>query len=1130
MHKEYFQEGNMEEHKEAQTAFSFPDDPLARHEELKADREFGSEGQSLTDLRLAALSHARAMPASGDGKWVQLGPMAIPKAGTYSADGTRVLVTGRITSIVADPTDSNTLYVGTAQGGIWKTIDRGKTWSPISDNTVSLAIGALAIGPGHPLTLYAGTGEGNFSADSYYGCGVLKTTDGGNLWTRLGSETFTRMRFCRLVIDPTTPTTLFAATVKFGEEPSSEGGLYRSVDGGTSWSPMTNGLPSLSPGATDVMIDPKSPKTVYAAFWGKGIYRTDDAGAANPTWTQLTGGLQASGFSRISLGMALSDPQTLYALLADNVTTYINEFYRSTDGGKTWHSIPLPGAPDGSSLPWKNGFYNLNVAVDPTTPDVVYLSTVTLWKAIYHPATGAWTFTNIGSDIHPDHHALAFDPVDSLQIYAGTDGGIYVSSDGGITWSDTLNTGLCITQCEFMEQHPTSDAVIFIGTQDNGIEQYRNSQVFYHADDGDAGFVAIDPANPRTILGTYYGLTPKRSLSGGEFGTWASLWNGLSGSSLFYPPLTLDQSNPKNSAIGGTKVFLDAEQGMRGWPFSVELPGLTEKEFVSALNYTNSDLIYVGTNKGKVYRLKRSESGWTSIAIHNAPLPVRFIWDIAPRPDDINTVIVVMSGFGTAHVWRGTVPDNGAAVWTDISGPKSGPEHGGLPDIPVNALTIDTPDVMYIATDTGVFRTTDGGTTWTDSSDGLPNCAVFDMRLHQPTRLLRVATHGRGVWELRLGASTPGVDTFMRDNLMQTGRRPSSSAESAAFEDPLQHVALGNPVWWWQCADIKIDALEVSIPEHRLLADFQMKVDEVDYVAFESRLEHRNPLPGRVNRVYVQIHNRGTRAVHSVTVKVFYMDATAGLPDLPPDFWTAFPADSTHPTTWKPIGTAQTIQSLSPTEPTVLEWGCITTAEHSCFLVVMDCPSDPIPEAQKVLQVGTLVASEKHVGLKNVHVVNITSSPPGTIYPDIIYWTPFRFFGKPELHHSITLSQSWGNGATGQHTRQSWNLALIFPKEMPGDLKLEGIVRATPTAKELKALTSKFGGQIEQYYDTTALYTVENLTVGARVAGVSLPSNGLQVMVMFAPRSEDTADANISIVQETEGIVVGGSTFVLRLI
>jgi len=1115
----------MEEHKAPKT-FSFPDDPLARHEGLKVDREVGSEGQSLADLRLTALEHARAMPISGEGKWVQLGPTAIPKVQTYG--GARVLVTGRITSIVVDPTNSNTLYVGAAQGGVWKTTDQGKTWRPTSDNEFSLAIGALAIDPKHPQTLYAGTGEGNFAIDSYYGSGILKTTDGGDTWEQLGSGLFTGVRFCRLAIHPTTPTILFAATTagRDGDpNPLFKGGLYRSMNGGTTWTQMTNGLPSISAtvrGATDIVIDPNTPDTAYVAFWAGGVYRTSNAKAASPTWTKLTNGLPIGNFSRIALGVAPSSPQTLYALIADAARPnyYINQFYRTTDGGNSWSAILLPLDPTSRANNIdKQGFYNLNVAVDPTTPDIVYLSGISLWKATRNTITDTWVFADIGGSFHPDNHSFAFDPTNHQIIYAGSDGGIYTSIDAGATWSDAINRGLCITQCEFMEQHPTSDAVIFIGTQDNGTEQFRNSPVFYHADGGDGGFVAIDQTNPQNVLSTYNGLSPKLSTTGGAYGSWIPVSRCLFGNAVFYPPLALDQSHQKNCAIGSDRIFLDTAQGTGGWPTIVTLPGLAVKEGerISAINYTNSKLIYVGTELGKVYRLTNSEGTWTATALHATPLPERrYIWDLAPLPDDSNTVVVVMSGFGTAdhllsHVWRGTVPASGTAEWkwTNISGTESGP----LPDIPVNALVLDTREVMYIATDLGVFSTRDGGTTWTNFSQGLPNCAVFDMRLHQPTRLLRVATHGRGVWERQLDAFTPDVDTFVRDHLMQTGRRPSSSTESAAFADPLQHVALGDPMWWWQCADIKIDALEGSVPA------YQMNVDEVDYIAFESRLEHRNSQPGRVNRVYVQLHNRGVRAARDVTVKVFYTDATAGLPDLPADFWTAFPADSAQKSPWKPIGRAQTIPLLSPTEPVILEWGWntpVTPTDHFCYLVVMDCPSDPIPEANKVLQVATLIVNEKHAGLKNVHLVNLTPGKLGTIY-----WTPFRFFGNPDLHYNITIPPSQGNG---------WSLALMFPLGTPGDLKLEGIIRDGATPAELAALTSKIGADGE-LYDTTRLYKVENLAMGARIAGVSLPVDGpLQAMVMLIPPPEDVVDTSISIVQKIEETVVGGSTFALHLV
>lgn len=496
--------------------------------------------REMARMRLAALEEAKPVgtppgdrglgvagpqgvaPVLGSSNWVQLGPTAIPNGQTYSA--AKVLVTGRVTSIAIDPTDRNTIYVGTAQGGVWRSIDRGDHWSAMSDNEASLAIGALTIDPNDHNTVYAATGEGNFSGDSYYGAGVLRSSNGGASWTRLGGATFTGMRIGRLAVTPGSPSRLFAATGS---------GLYRSTNTGSTWTPF-GVLPTF--GATDVAIDPTTPATALAAFWGGGIYRSTNAAAGTPTWTKLAGGLPAAGFTRIALGMSRSNPAIVYALIAD-ANYAVNAFYRSADQGSTWTSIPLPGGSIGGQ-----GFYNLNVAVDPTTPDIVYLSGVSLWRAVRNAATGAWTITDIGGAFHPDNHALAFDPTDALTIYAGSDGGIYRSSDRGATWSDAINRDFCITQFEFIDDHPTADAIVLGGTQDNGTEQFRNSPVFYHSDDGDGGFCLIDQADPRTFMGTYYGNSPKRSTNVGQMGSWLDVGPGIVGSGLFYPPLAADRS------------------------------------------------------------------------------------------------------------------------------------------------------------------------------------------------------------------------------------------------------------------------------------------------------------------------------------------------------------------------------------------------------------------------------------------------------------------------------------------------------------------------------------------------------------------------------------------------------------
>ena len=1112
------------------------DNPYLRQKALTFDIISGSEGKPLGEFRVAAIKQSKEMrqaetvephllPTPGISNWVQLGPVVIPNGQpSPSSTGSRVLVTGRVTSIVIDPTHNRTIYIGTAQGGIWKTEDGGSTWSTRTDDQISLAIGAMAMDPHNTSILYAGTGEGNLGFDSYYGNGVLKTTDFGITWSLLASSTFSMSSFCRIVVNPSTSTTIFAALISSGNldfsgTPPGATGIYRSTDSGVTWTKMTNGLPTNSVGATDIVINPGDTDIVYAAFWADGIYKTTNANAATPIWTKLTTGLPTvatpPSFTRIALGISSSSPLTLYALMAGDSPLYIvNQLYRTIDGGASWNPIPLHPPFGDIGL---QGFYNLNVAVDPITSDIVYLQAISVWKATRNPFTGEWTTTNIGDNIHVDNHAFAFDPTDHKIIYTGNDGGIYRSDDGGATWDDSINKGFCITQFEFMDQHPTSDAFVLAGTQDNGTDAFCNDPVFKHMDDGDGGFTAIDSVSPNIVYHDFTRTFSRRSTLGGRLGSWADINSGLDcDDSLFYSPFALDQTNPNNIAFGCNKIAIDPMGGTSGWPIDVILPGLLAGELVSAVNYINSNLIYAGTGGGKVFRLTRSGTAWTATPLHAPPLPSRYIWDVSPLPNQ-SVIVVVMSGFGTPHVWRGTVSEAGSTAWSDISGTGT----GRLPDIPVNALVIEpsSSNTMYIGTDIGVFRTIDGGTTWENFSQGLPNCAVYDMRLHNPTRLLRVATHGRGMWERKLDvASMPDVDIFVRDNLMDTARfTPSSSGIAAAFEDPTEGVSLGQSLDWFRCADIKIDALGGTPLDYQI-----PNVKDVDYVVFESKLKHHSPQPGSINRVYLQVHNRGIHyPAGDVFVKVLYGPASAGLPPLPADFWTKFPDDSSNTTYWKPIGAARMIYSdyLSPSIPGVLEWDWLAPPdadEHSCLLVVIDPvgTEDAIPSANKVFNIATLVRNEKHVGLKNLHVVQ---GLVGTMY-----WTKFQFFGDPEMHYTIRISPL---------TVKKWSMGLIFQKSENTEIGVEGVTVKKPTREMLLALKKKIGEKIEQY-DTSKMYMVDDSTKGGTLANMKLSENGLQSMLLFVPPRRDTVlDGTVSITQfhDDQG-VVGGSTFILRTI
>ena len=1087
---------------------------LAEEQNLARDEELGRslaavaadvEAVSLAELRLQALSGAQAMapleeialtPATlGASNWVELGPTAIPDGQTYG--GARVIVTGRVSDIAQDPTDAAVLYVATARCGVWKTTDGGTTWTPKSDHELSLAIGALAVAASNSQVLYAGTGEGDiyfytsaFPLSSvnaiYNGAGVLKSSDGGETWTLQGSPTFTGACFFRMAVDPTDPDIAYGAT---------NIGLYRTTNGGASWTQLTNGLPGITAtvlACTDIVVDPTNHDIAYTAFWADGIYKTLNATSVNPVWTKLAGGFPTTNLSRIALAVSPTAPANVYAL-ASNAGDGLRGFYVSPNGGGNWSAV---GAAAGAVKVF--GGFTLNVSVDISTPDIVYLSGVELYKAVR--TMGAWSVTNIGSAIHPDNHAFASHPTDHLTVYAGNDGGIYKSVDGGATWDDRINEGISITQFEFIGQHPQSDAYVIGGTQDNGTEIFRNHPAFYHSADGDGGMAGVDAADARNVIHTHFGATPRRSVQGGAFGSYASIAGGLTGNALFYPPFAYEATNSQNLAFGTDQINLDPAQGTGGWPVKVALPGISGR--VSAITFPNSSLIYVGTSSGQVYRLLRSGSAWTATAIHAAPLPTRWIWDIATRTGDVDTVYLAMAGFGTGHVWRGAVaPAGTSATWTDISG--TAPNR--VPDAPANSLSTDAtdPDRLFVGTDIGVFQTIDAGTNWQLFSNGLPNTAVYDLRLHSSTRLLRAATHGRGLWERKLDvAGLPDVDLYLRDHPMSTARiLPTPSPVLASLADPLQHVSLGDQLWWWLCTDVKVDA---PAP---VTHDYQLPVADVDYLAFETKLEHRNPQRGVLNRVYVHVNNRGIQPATNVTVKPLYADASPGLPDLPADFWTAFPGDGTT-TVWKPIGPAKVIASLSPKRPEVLEWDWTPPAaasQHSCMLVVVDSFEDPIPPANRVFDVAALVTTEKRVGLKNLHVVDAPPAPS---------WLALRIYARVRDRLRLLRAPA------------GWTIGLLFPETVAGRIQVSGLKHAVPTKAQLRALDD-FLGRAPTSRETSGFFTLSDPGRGATIDNLPRSSKGFPLLVVCQPRRTAEAGA-MTVAQERGERVLGGNTFVLR--
>ena len=442
------------------------------------------------------------------------------------------------------------------------------------------------------------------------------------------------------------------------------------------------------------------------------------------------------------------------------------------------------------------------------------------------------------------------------------------------------------------------------------------------------------------------------------------------------------------------------------------------------------------------------------------------------------------------------------------------------------ALALDSATQWFVGTDIGVFRSIDAGADWSNFSQGLPNTAIYDLRLRTGGNLLRAATHGRGLWELRTDLATqPTVDLFVRDHIMDTGRPPSSTPVAAAWEDPTRYIALNDTCYWWQCADIKTDAPP----------SWQLLPGEVNYLNFETKLTHENPEKGNQNRAYVQVHNRGPSPADNVTVKIMTAGASAGLPDLPADFWSSWP-NSAGNANWTPVGTPQTIATLEPLRPAVLQWNWTPPAgadAHSCMLVVIDSPSDPIPASTKaIFNIGQLVTTEKRAGLKNLHVINLL---PDTLHPFPFYLHDLRALQGPYLllipplpHPEIGMGMLLSRALSKQITAANLPKGLKAAKLAARDLQR---IKEYWVKREVRSDASWEG--FLKTYDTTRSFSVD-----LRSKGVELPlsiKDNAWASIMFLFRAGKLARAapgvlaKLTLMQTTtRRTLVGGSTFVFK--
>ncbi len=699
--------------------------------------DFGQLKEAVVQAQ-AMRMEARKAPAAMSAVWEERGPTNIG---------------ARVSDIAFDPTDPNVIYAAMASGGVFRSTDGGYTWTPISDDLPVITIGAIAVDPQDPDVIYVGTGEANAHSFSWFGMGLYKSTDGGSTWEYSGLED-TRY-IARIVVDPINSSRVWVAGTGalFGTNP--ERGIYRSLDAGATWDLVLS--VSDSTAGTDVAVDPLRPDTVYAAVWERvrgltyrrsggvtsGIYRSFDGGGS---WQELTNGLPSGpDVGRIGIAVSKSDPSVVYAIYADD-PGYFAGLYKSTNGGDSWTRTT-----DGDlyGLFSSFGWYFGQVRVDPGDRDRVFAMGV----PFYRTEDGGNTWDDVSGIMHVDHHALAFDPTDYSRIFEGNDGGIYVSTNSGDTWSKRYDQHT--NQFYAIEIDYQNPMRLYGGTQDNGTLR----TVAGDPDDwerifgGDGFYCIVDPTDSNRIYVEYqYG---NLYFSDDFAYSWDDVMDGIDSGDRrnWSTPVVMAPDAPSTLYYGTYRLYRTKDGG--GWWNAIS-GDLTDGDAggnfgtitTIAVAPTDPNIIYVGTDDSNVWVTLDVGASWTRVS---AALPNRWVTRVFVDPTDRSQAYVTFSGLRwNENIGYVYYTSDLGANWTDIT--------GNLPPAPVNAVVVDPvlTSRVIVGTDVGCFYCDDRDGNWILAGTGLPPVPIYDLKTHAPTRTLVAGTHGRSVYSLNL-ATLPGV-------------------------------------------------------------------------------------------------------------------------------------------------------------------------------------------------------------------------------------------------------------------------------------------------------------------------------------------------------------------------------------
>ena len=694
-------------------------------------------------------------------------------AGTWQLEGPSN-IGGRITCLAVSPTNSNVVFAGTPGAGLFKTTNGGISWVPVFDDKPYLYIGAIAIDPNNPNTIYAGTGDPNVPFTVFIGDGIYKSTDGGNSWTNIGLVN-TKI-ISKIIVNPSNSNEIYVSAIGNPIVADNNRGVFKSTNGGVSWNQVL--FVNNQTGVSDILLNPSNTSELYAASYtcirnatvnirysnNARIYKTTNAGNS---WNILQNGLPNFKVNKYSICMSTQNPNKLYVAVSDSTYSML-AVYKTVNGGASFANMGNFGIENNYG---GFGWYFNELEVSPSNDEHVYISGVELFKST--DGAQSWSLNMPpwwNYDVHADIHAISF--VAPGAYYLGTDGGIYFTSNDGNTYSDVDN--IPNTQFYRVAYNPHSPAEYWGGAQDNGTTKGNAASVgSWTREFGGDGFqMRFDPTDPNT----YYVETQNGGL-------WVTTDGGMNfdqyNTTIDFTdrrnwdmPYVLSKFNPSVQYTGTYRVYKNTTAPIENWvPISGDLTDglILEPRFhnISAIDHSslNALTLYAGTSDGNVWVSNNDGNTWSNIT---GTLPDRYVTSVHASPNFSNNVYVTHTGYKynsyIPHIHKST---NGGLSWVDIS--------GNLPQAGINDVVIfpGNENLLFVATDIGVYATYNGGISWARVGSNMPVISVWDIEYNPVNNRLFAGTYAKSLQSIDVNSITTGLQQSMVTGVSQITLFPS---------------------------------------------------------------------------------------------------------------------------------------------------------------------------------------------------------------------------------------------------------------------------------------------------------------------------------------------------------------------